>query len=340
MARLLAVLLTVFLISAQPASPEPPFETISLNETAWVTSGAWLRGRLIVLDVSKNRLAWVREGKLKPLDPLLSVPTKAQALNAGDLLISSAEKEYYWETVRPTEDGYTIQGSWSCESCGVADWESVTEKLVFAVGDVRTDSPADSEESEPSSSWTTGFYWISPAGPELAHRLAESEYPLYLHGLPLLAVANGNAYAVATAPAPAGSEATRPRRLVILELPRNQRSSRVLAKLPHPAPELSFREDVSFSETFRAVSALEGPIALLSWEDRLYLALKSRRGLEIWHVDTNDGGLHFKEILPGSDFVTLVPGPEAWAVLLKGPVTGFGQQRVQSVVHVPSERLR
>jgi hypothetical protein len=327
-----AILLSLFLF---PPALAAPSKTVSLEEPAWITSGAWVRGELVVLDVATNRLAWIRQGRLAPLNPFLSVPTKTHSLGpGGDLLVSSAEDAFWWERVRLSEDGWTIQGSWSCETCGVTDWAPVHEKLVFAVGDVRQE-PADDESQ---AEWLTGFFWVSPAGPELIYQLPETDYPLYLHGLQLLAVAGGNAYAVAPEPIEPSSEG--PRRLAILEFPRNQRAWRTLTLLPHLPPELSFQDDTSFAETFAAVSALNGPVRLLAWEERLYLVLRSPLGFEVWHVATDDGGLHFKDTLPSSDFLTVIPGPSSWAVLLKGPVTGFGQQRINSVVHVPAERFR
>lgn len=315
------------------------FRTVPVGESAWITSGVWVRDQLIVLDAAKNRLAWLRDGKLDPLDPFLSVPTKVQALNpAGDLVVSSAEKAYWWEKVRLSRDGWTVQKSWSCEECGISDWALVHESLVFAVGDVqvRREDEAGKERGD-EEKWVTGLFWVSPDGPELAYELSHEDYPLYLHGFRLLAVVAGRGYAVVPE---AGEPEAAQRRLSIIEVARNQTTWRTLCRLPTPRPSLSFASGDSFAASFEQVSALEAPVGLLSWEGRLYLIQKTRQGFEVWQVDTDDGGLHFKEALPTADFATVVPGPEEWAVVLKGPVTGFGQQRVRSVLLVEAERFR
>lgn len=315
------------------------FRTVPVDQSAWITSGVWVRDSLIVLDAAKNRMAWLRDGKLDPLDPFLSVPTKVQALNpAGDLLVSSAEKAYWWEKVRLQRDGWTVQKSWSCEKCGISDWALVNESLIFAVGDVRVRRGEERDEEEAAEDeWVTGLFWVSPDGPELAYVLSHDDYPLYLHGFRLLAVVGGRGYAVVPE---AGQPEAAQRRLSIIEVARNQTTWRTLCRLPTPRPSLSFAAEDSFAASFEQASALEGPVRLLSWEGRLYLIQKTRQGFEVWQVDTDDGGLHFKEALPISDFATVIPGPEHWAVVLKGPVTGFGQQRVRSVVLVGGEAFR
>jgi hypothetical protein len=323
-----------------PASGLPPaFPSVPIGETAWITSGVWVRDRLVLLDASHNRLAWLHDGKLDPLDPFLSVPTKVQALDpAGDLLVSSAEKAYWWEKVRLEAEGWTVQKSWSCETCGISDWTLVHDSLVFAVGDVQVNDTGEGEQERGHEEhWVTGLFWVTPDGPELAYELSDEDYPLYLHGFRLLAVVGGQGYAVV----PEAQESTETqRRLTIIEVPRNQTTWRTLCRLPTSPPALSFAQEESFAATFEQVSALEGPVRLLSWESRLYLIQKTRQGFEVWKVDTDDGGLHFKQALPTSDFATVIPGPEHWAVVLKGAVTGFGKQTVKAVVLVEAERFR
>jgi len=160
----------VVLLVGPSGGAAPVLRSVPIDQSAWITSGVWVRDQLVLLDAAKNRLTRLRDGKLEPLDPFLSVPTKVQALNpAGDLLVSSAEKAYWWEKVRLSRDGWTVQKSWSCEECGIADWALVNESLVFAVGDVRVKSGnKDQTEKAEKDEWVTGLFWVSPDGPDAA----------------------------------------------------------------------------------------------------------------------------------------------------------------------------
>jgi hypothetical protein len=86
---------------------------------------------------------------------------------------------------------------------------------------------------------------------------------------------------------------------------------------------------------------------IYGWEGRLYLLIRRpRRGVEastwsLTRIDPETGATSGRIDLPTTaPHVTLIPGPESWAVLEKGRVQGFGQQDIPSLLLIPSSAFR
>ena len=93
------------------------------------------------------------------------------------------------------------------------------------------------------------------------------------------------------------------------------------------------------------VASAPGAVALLAWEEDLYL-LARRPGPErtewlLSRIDPRTEVVVGTVRLPSSSrHLVAVPGPKAWALIEKGPVTGFGDQRIEGLRMVPAEAVR
>ena len=112
--------------------------------------------------------------------------------------------------------------------------------------------------------------------------------------------------------------------------------------LPRP---LGYDTVEGFVEMNVLVASAPGPVALLAWEGDLYL-LARRPGPErtewlLSRIDPRTEVVVGTVRLPStSRHLVAVPGSKAWALLEKGPVTGFGDQRIEGLRLVPAEAVR
>lgn len=297
----------------------------------YVTSGAWSPSGLLLLNLAENRLERMQaSGELTPLRPFEALAGWARPLNeSGDLMVQMRSPDEWWAIRVGASSEWALKARWGCERCSIAHWAPLDTERILGAGEVR--------DTEREDEWRQGLFWVTPDGPELAYPLEEEQLAMYLLGLQWVTVANGEGYAIVPEPEP--DTATRKRFLQIIELPAYNRSDRVVARLPIPVPELTaFETPKHLPETMASLSRQRIPMALVGWRGGLYLVEKSGETFYLWRVDTLTGGLHFLNTVPASDFVTVIPGRE-WALLRKGPVLGFGDQRIQSVVLFPGSRL-
>ena len=96
---------------------------------------------------------------------------------------------------------------------------------------------------------------------------------------------------------------------------------------------------------FAAVERSRMVAGLYAWEGHLYLLTREPVAdgcrWTLLEIDPARETIVQSFTLPTSaPHLTVVPGPESWAFLERGRVTGFGQQEVHGVVLMPSDRLR
>lgn len=301
------------------------------TESQYVTSGAWSPSGLLLLNLTENRLERMQaSGELMSLRPFEALAGWVRPLNeSGDLMVQMRNPDEWWAIRVGASSEWALKARWSCERCSIAHWAPLGAERILGAGEVR-----DEEREE---EWKQGIFWVTPDGPEMAYSLEEDQLAMYLLGLQWVTVANGDGYAIV--PEPEVDPATRHRFLQIVELPAYNRSERVVTRLPIPVPEITaFQSASHLPETMASLSRQRVPMALVGWRGGLYLVEKTGETFYLWRVDTLTGGLHFLDTIPASDFVTVIPGRD-WALLRKGPMVGFGDQRIQSVVLFPGSRL-
>jgi len=320
----------------------------------YVTSGAWSPSGLLLLNLAENRLERIRaNGALDPLRPFDALAGWVRPLNeAGDLMVQMRNPDEWWAIRVGAASEWAVKARWGCDRCSIAHWAPLNRERILGVGEVREERAGrdDDDEAieageaiesaardEAPPTWRQGLFWIGPKGPELAYGLEDEHLAMYLLGLQWVAVANGQGYAIVPEPEP---DATSSKRfLQVIELPPYNRSHRVVTRLPIPMPEITaYQNHRQLPEAMAQLSRQRIPMALVGWRENLYLVEKSAETVYLWHIDTRDGGLHFLNTLPASDFATVIPGRE-WALLRKGPLLGFGRQQIQSLVLFPSEPL-
>lgn len=94
----------------------------------------------------------------------------------------------------------------------------------------------------------------------------------------------------------------------------------------------------------KAVEASTMPTGLYGWEHSLYLLWRKPEGATtLWFLTRI-----YPEKLPertisirtSANHLTVIPGPDAWAFVEKGPVRSWGEQTIDSISLVPAERIR
>jgi hypothetical protein len=104
-------------------------------------------------------------------------------------------------------------------------------------------------------------------------------------------------------------------------------------------PTLLTKDDVA--PVMAAVEQSTMPVGLYSFENRLYMVARFFKGgatvWEIWQLDPESGEIVSKARIPtNANHITVIPGPKAWAIVEKGPVTGWGPQEIRTALFIPA----
>lgn len=230
-------------------------------------------------------------------------------------------------------------------TASVYQWTPIGSGELIALGDAQLKT----------GEWKTGLLRVTLENPPQVNVLTELEdgdedLDVYLVGLPLLAAVQDRAYLVDP------SE----RRFSILEVRVGEGGSTETRRLTVPIgdgrqpllrPYLSEpvrldRMSLAFQELERS-SMIAG---IYGWEDDLYLLFhRPSRGIgasgkSVWSLvrfDPETESLGDWVALPTSaPHITVIPGPESWAVLEKGHVRRLGEQDISSLLLIPSAELR
>ena len=339
----------------------PPQEGVArvplVPKPGWSVSGVWSTSgdSLLLVDAKTSQvLEYRRTGELVRR---LTVPMEGTTVFSRPSWIRRWPGGYIVEqedagfvTVNPTfeaRQGFDLMEATRGTDLGsvaVFQWATLSSEELVALGDVQ----------EKTGQWKSGLLRVRLGHPPRVEMVTElrgdpEDLDVYLVGLQYLTSLGGRGYFVEMSETPP----------VLVEI------------RPEPDGGTAVRRVPIFSETTRgglplfrpylselgAVNEMPGVFAelersfmvsgLYAWEGRLYLLIRRpRQGVagSTWSLATLDpeSGIARGRIdLPTTAaHVTLIPGPESWAVLEKGPVRGFGQQDIPSLLLLPSSHFR
>jgi len=108
-------------------------------------------------------------------------------------------------------------------------------------------------------------------------------------------------------------------------------------------PEFKTQED--YVALMAAIEKESMPVGLYGWNDSLYILSRSpgTKGTRwvLTAVDPTRRQITGSLELPiKANHVTVVPGPQSWAIIEKGPVRGYGVQDIPRILFIPSAFLR
>lgn len=326
-------------------------------EPGWSISGVWSEegDSLLLVDAFRSQvLEYSTSGELLhshdvPLQgsTMFSRPSQIQPWPGGYIVEQEDAGFVVVDTAfDPRQEVDLLAGSAksAARAHAIYLWTPLGADRLVALGDAQM---AD-------GSWKTGLFLVSLKNPLQLDLLTELEdedaLDVYLVGLDYLASVGDRAYFVEMWKSP-------PQIVEVRRLEDGSGETRRLAIFPEAAragrapflrPYLSEASGLNqlpnlYAEIERSfmVSGIYG------WEDHLYLLVRrpdagvvgSRWSLT--KVDPEKEAIVGQIELPTTAaHVTLIPGPDFWAVLEKGKVRGFGQQEIPTMLLVPSSRFR
>lgn len=179
-----------------------------------------------------------------------------------------------------------------------------------------------------------------PAAFEKLHVLhgAERAWTFYLLGYPYIASLGDRVYFIEMSSSPS-----------IFEIGGDEGASGVRALSAFPSgfgafPALPVSSDLRHVPAlFETVERCRMVVGLYGWGGRLFV-LARRPGVAsdetVWtltRIDPQkDEVVDTLELPTTASHVTVIPGPKHWAILEKGPVQGFGQQDISTLLLIPS----
>lgn len=355
-----------------PAEADPPVSSVASScrhvnlspRPGWVSSGAWTENgtELVVADArSRQILSFDARGKgftAKPhkLSRALESfsPARIVADPAGEVLFAELERERF--TVLDSKDAFPIlRKDIRAESLvGAASEGARSLDKLFLWAPIRTDTLADIlayasiKEVAPrgQESWSSEFVRFPVERPDQFQALiAKNRNPskiFYKLGHPLFSSLRDTGYLLFFDNGTPG-------------LYRNEKGSTELLPMGaldklYPrgggAPVLpSFVRPEDFPAVMRAVERSSMPVGLYGFDGFLYVLFRSPSdGATKWvmrKVDPKaDAIVASIDIPTRANHLTVVPGPKEWAFIEKGPARGHKDQDVNSVLFVPTSRVK
>lgn len=333
-------------LSAQASEAQGTDRLVLSPEPKWSVSGAWSQDgeRLLLVDAFRSQiLEYRKDGSLVrghevPLGgtTIFSRPSTLKARDDGFLveqedaafvflgpdLGAQREEDLLAETLRAP-----------LRIVSIFSWTLLGQEgdQLLALGDVQLEN----------AETRTGFLRVpldDPSRAELLFELGDGDaVDYYLLGHQYMATLGGKAYLVEMTRSPSivevGSEGQ------VRRLDAFPEGYRLRPYLPSQGgldqiPAL-----------FAAVERSRMVAGLYAWEGHLYL-LTREPGVDgcrwtLLEIDPTRETIVESFTLPTrAPHLTVVPGPESWALLERGRVTGFGQQEVPGLLLVPSDRFR
>jgi hypothetical protein len=212
------------------------------------------------------------------------------------------------------------------------EW-AASEHRVYGAGDVLL----------PDGSWKRGLLAMD-LGDATAFRFVREitsenrqEFDHYLMGYPLVTVLGGDGYFLTLSYPPA-----------ILATHEGEPVRRLRAFPPgfSSVPALPLHGGVASAEVrYQAYEHARLPVGIYGWADRIYVLTReplpaSGGGGTRWSLTRIDPGsdrIEGSVVLPSrAAHVTVIPGPDRWAVLEKGRVERYGVEPIPSMLLVPA----
>jgi hypothetical protein len=327
------------------------------NAPSWVVSGAWRGPRnLTLIDAFKSRIVDYlidpRSGTATPQELAADLrDQKPLRIQAGGpegpkLFIEFQGNRFHAVddkmNLDPREEkisGASVQGR-GVEVGSLLDWQIAAGDVVAYASFVRAKTP---EEWKDLDNWSVGFLRY-PYGQQWNLEIyRHMKFPdpgevFYRLGYPMLGAVGRDVYAL-------GVEDSFP---VLYRFRKDQKPVRMVNALPKeiadrrlPAlPNLMVSSD--YPQVMKTVEESLMPAGLYGWQGSLFLLYRvpEPQGTR-WMIAKISGNQADEPVqLPTrANHVTLIPGPENWAVLEKGPIHALGTQELKGVRLIPSKRF-
>jgi hypothetical protein len=331
------------------------------NLPSWVVEGAWDRGALVLADVLHQRLVRVskggvsleqrdqaaleeylmdlgpvgiRKGTMSPGDPSQTlielangslVPLDRNFLPRPRVNLATARLRNGEDTLKPTF---------------LFDWVLVEGEIV-GYGDIEGPGPSIYR-------WKNGFVRYNLNDPTSFRVARERTYgqgarAAFRLAYPFLAGIGGTAYAIVLD----GTE------MGLWRFARGDKDLVEMDAFPKhlkgkvAPPVWDYARPEEFPLLMADVERFAMPTGLYSWEGSLFIVSRSfEEGRRIWYlskINPATDTLLWTVPIPGSDsahHMTVIPGPDEWAFLEKGPVTAFMEQATNQILSVNSSQIR
>lgn len=313
-------------------------------QPVWAFHGAWLDDarRMVLTDVGAGVLRqYDRDGGAVgtvarpgqgPLD--FNRPSAIWSLRSGPLLKDGSR--FLW-----LDEGLAPVRSHDMDDVPVAPGGTV--RVLFESAAAKERIFGIGEALLPDETWRSGFFSLpveDSASYELVRELPlrdRQEFDHYLMGDSHVAVLGGVGYFLAMDDRPFLLEA------------RPGKEPRRLEAFPdgfEERPELPLHSGMTGAEVrYRAYELARLPVGLYGQGDRLYVLTREPNpeadgGGTRWtltRIDPDADRVEGSVVLPTrAAHLTLIPGPERWAVLEKGRVERYGVQPIPSMLLVPT----
>jgi hypothetical protein len=327
------------------------------NAPSWVVSGAWRGPRnLTLIDSFKSRIV---DYRIDPRSNTARPQELAQdmrdqhpvRIQAGGLQGPKLFIEFDGNRFRAVDDRMRTVGreenivgaSVPVKGVNVGslfDWQIAAGNVVAygAVVHATTD-----EEWNDLGNWDNAFIRY-PYGQQWSIEIfRKTKFPdpgevFYRLGYPMLAAVGRDVYALAV-------EDSFP---VLYRFPKDGPPVRLAGALPREIadrrlptlPNLVVGSD--YRLVMKTVEESRMPAGLYGWNNSLFVLYRAPESQGTrWTIARIAGGQVTKLVpLPTrANHVTLIPGPEHWALLEKGPIQELGNQELQQVILIPSTRF-
>lgn len=358
-AGILTLSLALRSANPQPATAGCRYET-AVGVPSWVPTGGWQGRKLLVVDVAGRRLIQVSDtGVASELHTALGhymqafspIRIREGGPNGSPNLLLELAGGRLVEVDRNLTPRRTIElavsGLKSTDKKSIAmliDWVWAGQQVI---GYADLWNP---EEDKGPGSWKNGFVRFNVTQPDSFSIIHEQAFPDNARAsmtltYPLLASIGTTGY-VALVDGRMGLWRFGPGDLKLQPMERAF-PEKLAGKLAPQLPNWVQREE--FPGVMAAVERESMPAGLWAWKNSLFLLFRTfENGQRRWFLSKIDpaqnqgkGGSLWTVQVPGSaDHMTVIPGPDEWAFLEKGPVTGWLNQETHHILFVTSARLR
>lgn len=319
---------------------------------SWVTSGVWLDDSLLLADVSQRRLVRVsKDGEAGrfglEIGDELSGPIRIKANappapSTAGFVIELADGRLLPvdQSFRKRRDSPLLLATLENEGRHIAallDWVPAGEDIVgYADIDGTTGLV---------SGWTNGIVRFSLAKPEAFIVAHERPFPDAMRvsmrlTYPLIASIGSTGYVVLM-----------DERMGLWRLGPDDRDLQAMVAFPpslrtRPAPKLpGWLQREEYPEVMAAVEKAAMPAGLWAWERSLFLLSRAfEGGQRHWYLSridpVRDEVLWTVPVPSTAHHMTVIPGPDRWALLEKGPVLGWLNQETDSILFIKSSQMR
>ena len=313
----------------------------------WTISGSWKdRDTLLIVDALNNEV--LRFSKAGRPQGAISAVTGGDAGRFLPSVVKTRGDRLFLELangrmVTLNQDGTTI-GKKSILTDAVRGGQKVESMFLWDVTESGSDLVTFSDIQGPPGEWASGFLRIplkDPAGFQVLHRLpiTDASRTFYRLGYSYITSLGETAFVLLMEEGRLG-------------IYKNEKGSPDLVPLkafpvgfssPPSLPRFMRREN--FAPVMNATERSSMPTGLYGWENSLYVLSRVPDGASSrWSLSKIDpwaDQLLWTRILPSrANHLTVVPGPEKWAFVEKGPVLGLGQQDTERLLFIPASRIR